>query len=111
MRERHICAILTVPLDPFEQKIVDVRMTSNRVGGSGIVSRQGATSIGSAAVAHGYFDVVPKRAKILIANPTNETFVIHAGTRIGSIIPTHLDPDDPLVVGAVCVQRELVGFS
>jgi hypothetical protein len=92
-RETRICATLTVPLDPFEQNPVDMGMPSNRVGGPGIVSQQGATSTGSAAAAHGYFDVVPKRAKILIANPTSDTAVIHAGTRIGLIIPTQLDPD------------------
>jgi hypothetical protein len=105
-RETSICAIRTVPLDPFEQKLVDVRMPTDRVGDPGVVSQYGATLMGSAAVAHGYFDNVPKRAEILIANPTTET-VAHAGTRIGSIIPTHLDPDDPMVVGAVCIQREL----
>jgi hypothetical protein len=46
-RETRICAIRTVPLDPFEQKLVDVRMPSDRVGGPGIVSQYGATSMGS----------------------------------------------------------------
>jgi hypothetical protein len=29
---------------------------------------------------------------------------MHAGTRVGSIAPTHLDADVPLTIGSVCMQ-------
>jgi hypothetical protein len=62
---------------------------------------------------HGFFFrrsrllfLYPNTTKILIANPTSETTVINAGCRLGSIIPTHLNSDDSMIVGAVCMDSD-----
>jgi hypothetical protein len=95
-RPSSIFAIATMPLEPYEQRVINVRMPSNYVDKPGLVSQSGAVSMGSASVAHGYFDKIPKTSKLLFANPTGETIIIHAGTRVGSVIPTHLNPSDLL---------------
>jgi hypothetical protein len=50
-----VCALATVPLGPYEQRRVPVRILLDRVGRQGLLSRAGAVSMGSACVAHGYF--------------------------------------------------------
>jgi hypothetical protein len=47
---------------------------------------------------------VPAATSIFIANPTSDHVIIRAGTRVGLIAPTHLDADEPLTIGAVCMQ-------
>jgi hypothetical protein len=101
-----ISSISTIPLDPYEQKMVEVRMPPERVGTPGIVARQGVVSTGSASVAHGYFSSVPRTTKLLISNPTSETTVIHSGCRVGSIIPIHLNSDDSMTVRAVFMDND-----
>jgi hypothetical protein len=95
-----------MPLEPYEQRVINVRMPSNYVDKPGLISQNGAVSMGSASAAHGYFDKSPKTSKLLIANPTGETIIIHAGTHVGSVIPTHLNPSDLLIVGTICMMRD-----
>jgi Reverse transcriptase (RNA-dependent DNA polymerase) len=99
-----VCAPATVPLGPYEQRRVPVRMPLDRVGRPGLLSQDGAVSMGAACVAHGYFGEVPATTSIFIANPTSEHVIVRTGTRVGSILPTHLDADVPLTIGAVCMQ-------
>jgi hypothetical protein len=99
-----VFALATIPLEPYEQRPVPMRMPLDRVGRPGLLSQAGAVSMGSACVAHGYFGEVPATAPIFIANPTSEHVIVRAGTRVGSIAPTHLDADVPLTIGAVCMQ-------
>jgi hypothetical protein len=72
-------------------------MPLDRVGRPGLLSQAGAVSMGSACVAHGYWG----GERILIANPTSEHVIVRAGTRVGSIAPTHLDTEVPLTIKAV----------
>jgi hypothetical protein len=99
-----VCALITVPLGPYEQRRAPVRIPLDRVGRPGLLSQAGAVSMGSACVAHGYFGVVPATTSILIANPRSDHVIVRAGTRVSSIAPTHLDADVPLTIGAVCKQ-------
>jgi Reverse transcriptase (RNA-dependent DNA polymerase) len=99
-----VCAMVTVPPGPYEQRRVPVRVPLDRVGRPGLLSQAGAVSMGSACVAHGYFGEVPATTSIFIANPTSEHVIVSAGTCVGSIAPTHLDADVPLTIGAVCMQ-------
>jgi hypothetical protein len=48
-----VCALATVPLGPYEQRRVLVRMPFDRVGRPGLLSQAGAVSVGSAYVVHG----------------------------------------------------------
>jgi hypothetical protein len=88
-----VCALATVPLGLYEQHRVPVRMPLDPVGRPGLLSQAGAVSMGSACVAHGYFVEVPATTSIFIANATSERVIVRAGTRFGSIAPTHLDAD------------------
>jgi hypothetical protein len=74
-----ICALATVPLGPYEQRRVLVRMP-------------------------GYFVEVPATTSIFIANPTSDHVIVRAGTLVGSIAPTNLDADVLLTIGAICMQ-------
>jgi Reverse transcriptase (RNA-dependent DNA polymerase) len=80
-------------------------MLLDRVSRPGLLSQAGAVSMGSTSVAHGYFGEVPATTSIFIANPTSEHVIVCAGTRMGSIAPTHLDADVLLAIGAVCMQK------
>jgi hypothetical protein len=74
-----------------------VRMLLDRVGRPSLLSQARAISMDFACVAHGYFGEVPASTSIFIANPTFEHVIIRAGTRVGSIAPTNLDADLPLI--------------
>jgi hypothetical protein len=99
-----VCALATVPLGPYDQRRVPVCMPLDRVSRPGLLLQACAVSMGSACVAHGYFGVVPATTSIFIANPTSDHVIIRDGTRVGSIMPTHLNADVPLTIGAVCMQ-------
>jgi hypothetical protein len=99
-----VCALATVPLGPYEQRRVPVRMPLDRVGRPGLPSQAGAISMGSAFVAHGYFGKVPANTTVCIVNSTTDLVIIRAGTSVGSIAPKNFDADVPLTVGAVCMQ-------
>jgi hypothetical protein len=99
-----VCALETVPLGPYEQRRVPVRMPLDWVGRPGLLSQVGPISMGSACVEYGYFGEVPATTSIFIANPTSDHVIVRAGTRVGSIAPTHLDADVPLTIGAICMQ-------
>jgi hypothetical protein len=88
-------------------------MPLDRVGRPGLLSQADAVSMGSACVAHGYFGEVPATNSIFMANPTSELVIVRAGTRVGSIVPTHLDADVLLTIGAFCMQdnTSLVDFD
>jgi hypothetical protein len=61
------CALATVPLGPYEQRRVPVRMPLDRVGRPGLLSQAVAISMCSACVAHGYFGEVPATTSIFIS--------------------------------------------
>jgi hypothetical protein len=81
-------------------------MPSDNVDKPGLVSQNGAVSMGSASVAHGYFDTVPKTSILLTANPIGKTVIIHASTPVGSVMPTHLDPSDLRILGTICMMGD-----
>jgi hypothetical protein len=99
-----VCALATVHLGPYEQRGVPVRMPLARVGRPCLLSQAGAVFMGSACKVHGYFGEVSATTSIFITNPTSDHVFVRAGTRVGSIAPTHLDADVPLTIGAVCMQ-------
>jgi hypothetical protein len=98
-------AIETLPLEPYEQRLITARMPLDRIDRPGVLTQIGAKSLEKAAIANGNYEKVPKHSSILIANPTHDHIAIHAGTRIGSIQATNIDVTDALPIGALFMEN------
>jgi hypothetical protein len=55
----------TLPLEPYEQRLISARMPLDRIDSLGVLTQNGAKSLENAAIANGYYEKVPKHTKML----------------------------------------------